>query len=204
MTAPRSLFTKTIYQLLEDKDLVRSLPLDTVYDVLALCVKRYNHGFSAKTTILLNLKSYDHLSDILANFLHALVTKYQDISLLDDVLLEVGKLEFNINESEVAGSKSTMPKSFARFLVRIAEILPKEMLKQMAVLSAHFDAQSYSIRMGMMEVIGYLAEYLFGDEDREAADDRIEGFCDILLERYRDSNAFVRSKVLQIVQALVW
>jgi len=158
----------------------------------------------AKTTIMLNLKSYDHLSDILANFLHILVTKYEDTTLVEDVLQEIGKLDFNINETEVAGSKSTMPKSFARFLVRVSEILPKEILKQMAVLSAHFDAQSYSIRMGMMEVIGYLNEYLFGEEDREAADDKIEAFCDILLERYRDSNAFVRSKVLQVVQALVW
>lgn len=40
-----SLFTKTTYQLLEDKDLARSLPIDVVYDILGLCVKRYNHGF---------------------------------------------------------------------------------------------------------------------------------------------------------------
>lgn len=198
------MFTKTVYQLLEDKDMVRTLPLDTVYDILGVCVKRYNHGFGAKTTILLNLKSYDHLSDILANFLHTLVTKYDETGLLEDVLQEIGKLDFNINEGEVAGAKSTMPKSFARFLVRVAEIMPKEMLKQMAVLSSHFDAQSHSIRMGMMEVIGYLNEYLYADEDREAADDKIEAFCDVLLERYRDTNAFVRSKVLQVVQALVW
>lgn len=152
---------------------------------------------------MLNLKSYDHLSDLLANFLHVLVTKYEDVTLIEDVLQEIGRLDFNINETEVAGSKSTVPKSFARFLVRLSEVLPKEMLKQMAVLSSHFDAQSYSIRMGMMEVVGYLTEYLFADEDREAADDKIEIFCDILLERYRDSNAFVRSKVLQVVQTLV-
>ncbi|KAI9032255.1 non-SMC mitotic condensation complex subunit 1-domain-containing protein [Hyaloraphidium curvatum] len=198
-----NLFTKTTYQLLEDKDLVKTLPLDTVYAILGLCVKRYNHAFGAKTTIMLDLKSYDHLSDVLANFLHVVATKYDDVTLIEDVLLEIGKLEFNINETDVAGSKSSMPKSFARFLVRLAEILPKEVLKQMAILSSHFDAQSYSIRSGMIEVLGYLNEYLFSEEDREAADDKIESFCDILLERYRDANAFVRSKVLQVVQNLV-
>jgi condensin complex subunit 1 len=184
--------------MMEDKDNAKTIPGDML-DIICIAVKKYNHRFGAKTSIILNLKAYDHLSDLMADMIALSALKHEDTSLLEEVLRDIGKMEFNINENDVAGAKSTVPKSFARFLLRLSERLPKEVMKQMVTLQKHFDAQSYTIRMGMVELVGNLIQALFEDDDREAADKHIDAFCDILMERYRDTNAFVRGKVLQMV-----
>ncbi|KXS19739.1 hypothetical protein M427DRAFT_152232 [Gonapodya prolifera JEL478] len=198
-----NLFTKPIYQCMEDKEALRQFPVETALDVLCVCVAKHGHGFGAKTTIFLNLTSYDHLSELMADFLHDLATKYGHTQLSDEVLTDVGHMDFNVNEGEGLSQRSTLPKSFATFLVRLATSNPKLVLRHMVALQNLLDAESYTIRSAFVEVIGALVEVIYGDsEDKKASDTRLEQFWEVLLERTLDSNAFVRAKVMQTIQKL--
>ncbi|KAJ3344065.1 Condensin complex subunit [Gonapodya sp. JEL0774] len=198
-----NLFTKPIYQLMEDKDAIKQLPVDTALHVLCICVAKHGHGFGAKTTIFLNLTSYDHLSELMAEFLHTLASNHGHVELADEVLRDIGQMDFNVNEGEGLSARSTVPKSFASFLIRLSTLSPRIVLRQMAMLQNLLDAESYTIRSAFIEVTGTLIEATYGDsEDRKAADTRLAQFWEVVLERTLDSNAFVRAKVMQTIQKM--
>ena len=99
------------------------------------------------------------------------------------------------------------PKTFAKFIARLGEVAPRLMLKQLVELSRLLDSESYVIRMSLIDVVGdlliWLLDGMASDNGPELAEqsrkDQMEQFFDIIEERFRDMNAFVRCKVLQVV-----
>ncbi|KAG0336529.1 Condensin complex subunit [Podila humilis] len=190
-----SLFFKPSYQILENKDNVRVLELKKrVYHVLCLCIKNHNHEFGARTTIIQNLQYWEHTPEPMAELLVMLITTYDFQQLADSVLREVSSKEFGESIKDI-----TVPKAYSKFLVRLSELVPKVVLKQMGLLIDHLDGESYIMRQAIVEVIGHLIGYLSVEEQTDQVKNQIDGFFDILEERFMDNNSFVRTKVLQTV-----
>ncbi|ORX43125.1 condensin complex subunit 1 [Piromyces finnis] len=188
-----NLFTKSIYQILEDPENVKDPNIkDLAYNIICICVKNYNHGFGAQTSIFLNLQSYDHLSEPMAELLYIMCTKYEVNKVIDDILIEISKYEFN--EKDI-----TSPKYFSKFLVKLSQILPRAILKKMVYLQNHLDADSYSMRMGMIEVIGNVLRFLISEDGLGTSKNQIYQYIGVLQERFADINSFCRSKVLQVL-----
>lgn len=54
----------------------------------------------------------------------------------------------------------------------------------------------------MLEVVGNLILKLLAEDENGISKTQIDGFFDLLQERFRDVNSYVRSKVLQVLQRL--
>ncbi|KAG0240937.1 Condensin complex subunit [Actinomortierella wolfii] len=194
-----SLFFKPAYQLLENKENIKLAGLKrSIYRTISLCVVRHNHAFGARTTILQNLQYWEHTPEPMAELLQMLIVDFEYPQLADDILRDVSAREFDDQTIKDASA----PKAFARFLVRLSELAPKAVLKQMGLLIEHLDSDSANMRQAIVEVLGSLIEHLSQQEQTDLVKNQIDGFFDILEERFMDVNSYVRTKVVQVVMKL--
>ncbi|KAF9174343.1 Condensin complex subunit [Mortierella sp. AD010] len=193
-----SLFFKPAYQILENKENVKSSALkQRVYKVLCICILRYNHEFGARTTILQNLQYWEHTPEPMAELLEMLVNHHDYSQLADNILRDISPRKFDETIKD-----TNVPRAFSKFLVKLSEIAPKVVLRQMGLLIEQLDGELYIMRQTMLEVIGNLIAYLSDVEQTVQVKDQIDGFFDILEERFMDINSYVRTKLLQIVSQL--
>ncbi|KAF9919096.1 Condensin complex subunit [Lobosporangium transversale] len=193
-----SLFFKPAYQILENKENIKIVALkQRVYKVLCICIKRHNHEFGARTTILQNLQYWEHTPEPMAELLEMLINEYDYSQLTDSILRDISSKEFDEAYKDVS-----VPKAFSKFLTKLSEVAPKVVLKQMGLLIDHLDGESYIMRQAIVEVIGNLIAYLSEVEQTDQVKNQIDGFFDILEERFMDNNSYVRTKLLQITSQL--
>ncbi|KAK3842793.1 MAG: armadillo-type protein [Linnemannia gamsii] len=193
-----SLFYKPAYQLLENKDNVKIAALKKrAYRVLCLCIKRHNHEFGAKTTILQNLQYWEHTPEPMAELLEMLSSEYDFPQLVESILRDVASKEF-----DEAIKDLSVPRAYSKFLVKLSDLAPKLVLKQMGLLIQHLDGESYMMRQAIVEIIGNLIAYLSEVEQTDQVKNQIDGFFDVLEERFMDNNSYVRTKLLQIIASL--
>lgn len=94
-------------------------------------------------------------------------------------------------------------KNVSLFLAELGERLPKSVLPTISVLLPHLNAESYMMRNGIIQLLGFLVAKAFTGEEREEEDaETREDILNILEERFRDVNSYTRSKVFQTWQYL--
>ncbi|KAF9959343.1 Condensin complex subunit [Modicella reniformis] len=190
-----SLSFKPAYQILENKENIKISALkQRVYKVLCICIIRHNHEFGARTTILQNLQYWEHTPEPMAELLEMLIRDYDYSQLADSILREVSAKEFDETIKDIS-----VPRAFSKFLVKLSELAPKVVLKQMGLLIDHLDGESYMMRQAIVEVIGNLIAYLSEVEQTDQVKNQVDGFFDVLEERFMDNNAYVRTKLLQVI-----
>ncbi|KAI8927315.1 hypothetical protein BC831DRAFT_504035 [Entophlyctis helioformis] len=144
----------------------------------------------------------DHLADFVADLLNSLIVSH------DNAPLSRLCSKRHFTDKDLKAAKIT-----ARLLVRFSEIRPKELIKSMACLQSQFDSepliriavgdiQSYTIRCAMIEAIGNLIHLHLVNDVSENAAKSLHSYYDILIQRFRDVNHYVRSKVLQVIARL--
>lgn len=193
-----SCFTKSVYQLAEVEAYLKVQETRLgMYKVICLAVKFHGHAFGAQTSIVQNLTYFEHLSEPMAELLAILEKEFDYPQLAEEVLRDVAGKTFS--HSDAKG-----PRSFSRFLVRLAELSPRVVGKQMPLLLAHLDSEAHPMRMAIIEIIGLLIRDLAMSEEGEDEQKtkQIKGFFDLLFERYLDLNSYVRSKVLTTLTKL--
>ncbi|RCH82750.1 Condensin complex subunit, partial [Rhizopus stolonifer] len=193
-----TLFTKPAYQLFENPVYARSAQIkERIFRILSLCVKQYDHLSVAQTTIMQHLQYYEHSAEPMAEMLVFMVDKQNYTQLADEILREISNREFKDTTKEVKDSPN--PKTFATFLLRMAELSPKIILKNLTVLINQLDSDSYLMRVTLIDILGYLiAELSKSIEDNPNYMEQINGFFDILEERMLDPISYCRQKVLQV------
>ncbi|CAJ0830350.1 1237_t:CDS:10 [Entrophospora sp. SA101] len=163
-----------------------------IYEIISISVKDYNHGFDAKTYIIQNLQYYDFLSDSMAELLQVLVEQYDNTQLVEDVLIEISNKEFTSQDN------NNVSKSFSKFLIKLSELIPNLVMKQISILVIQLDSESYIMRSCLMETLGNLITYLVNNEDdMQLNQSQVNSFFDALEERFLDVNALCRSRLLQ-------
>ena len=173
-----------------------------LFRVVCLAVKHHGQAFNVQTSIVQSLQYYEHLAEPMAELLALMRVEFDYERLGEDVLREVGTRSF-------AGIDSKTPRSFARFLVRMAELNARSVLKQMSLLQTHLSSEAYPIRVAMVEVLRHMISTLVTADDLESLDDeshtrerQITHFFDLLLERALDLTTFVRTRVIHVCAAL--
>ena len=130
-----SCFTKPTYLLTESETNLKSAEIRLgIYKTLCLSIKNHGHAFGAQTSILQSLTYFEHLSEPMAELLAVLEKEFDYGQLAEEVLRDVAGKVFAHNDAKG-------PRSFSRFLVRLAELSPKVVQKQMSVLLAHLDSE---------------------------------------------------------------
>lgn len=96
----------------------------------------YTNGFitkAAQTTIMQNLQYWEHSAEPMAELLVYMVDKQNFTQLADEILREISNREFKDTTSKEL-KDSPNPKTFATFLLTLAELSKKTILKNLTVL----------------------------------------------------------------------
>ncbi|CBF82679.1 condensin subunit YCS4 [Aspergillus nidulans FGSC A4] len=188
-----NLFTRSSYLILESEQRVKSMAIRMhAFKVLCIAVKHHGHGFGAQTSIVQSLTYFEHLSEPMAEFLHILAEQYDYPQLSDEILKELGNKEFNSNDTRG-------PKSVSAFIIKLSELAPRLIIKQMTLLAKQLDSESYTLRCAVIEVCGNLIADLSKQEERtDNYKSQINAFFDVLEERFLDINPYCRCRAIQV------
>ncbi|KAJ5930739.1 hypothetical protein N7466_006232 [Penicillium verhagenii] len=188
-----NLFTRTIYLILESEQRVKSMAIRMhAFKVLCIAVKHHGHAFGAQTSIVQSLTYFEHLSEPMAEFLHILAEQYDYPQLSDEILKELGNKEFNSNDTRG-------PKSVSAFIIKLSDLAPRLIIKQMTLLAKQLDSEAYTLRCAVIEVCGNLISDLSRQEEpSENYKTQINAFFDVLEERFLDINPYCRCRAIQV------
>ncbi|KAL8779900.1 MAG: hypothetical protein Q9213_006722 [Squamulea squamosa] len=191
------LFTRSVYLMLENEQRIKNTALRMhAFKVLCMAVKHHGHAFGAQTSIIQNLSYFEHLAEPMAEFLQILAEQYDYPQLTEEILRELSNKEFNANDTRG-------PKSVSAFLVKLSELAPRLVIKQMMLLIKLLDSEAYILRCAVIEVCGNLISNLSKQEERgDNYKTQINGFFDILEERFLDTNPYCRSRDIQMYMKL--
>ncbi|CCM04752.1 uncharacterized protein FIBRA_06942 [Fibroporia radiculosa] len=192
--------TRPVYHVTENEQYMKSQPTRLgVYKVICLAVKHHGHAMAAQISIMQSLQYYEHLSEPMAECLTVLAKEFDHAQLGDEILREIAAKSFSAQDSKG-------PRAFSRFLVKLAELTPRSVLKQISLLLSHLDSESYPMRVAIVEVIGCLIRELASSPDLTADEHQtqkqLNGLYDLLLERTLDLSSYVRTKVLTVLARL--
>ncbi|KAJ5885305.1 hypothetical protein N7495_009815 [Penicillium taxi] len=192
-----NLFTRTIYLVLESEQRVKSMTIRMhAFKVLCIAVKHHGHAFGAQTSIVQSLTYFEHLSEPMAEFLHILAEQYDYPQLSDEILKELGNKEFNSNDTRG-------PKSVSAFIIKLSELAPRLIIKQMTLLAKQLDSEAYTLRCAVIEVCGNLISDLSRQvEPSENYKTQINAFFDVLEERFLDINPYCRCRAIQVLMRI--
>lgn len=128
----------------------------------------------------------------MAEFLHILSEQYDYPQLADEIIRELSNKEFNSNDTKG-------PKSVSSFVVKISELAPRLVIKQMTMLAKQLDSESYALRCALIEVCGNLVADLSKQEERgDNHKSQLNAFFDVLEERFLDINPYCRCRTIQV------
>lgn len=146
-------------------------------------------------SVLHLIHKFDFAVPHLAETVASAEKKFGDGSLAVSLVREIGRSDPKDYARDSVGADNV-----GRFLVELADRLPKLMSTNIGVLIPHFGGESYKIRNALVGVLGKLAAKAFKDVegDSNARLRSKQAMLEILIERCRDVSAYTRSRVLQV------
>lgn len=192
-----SSFTRPIYILMENEPRVKVVGVKMyMFKVIGMAIKFHGHASAAQSAIVQNLTYFSHLNSMMAELLQILNEQYDHFQLTEDVLRDVSNKEFNSNDNNG-------PKQISLFIVKISELIPRILLKQMTLVSQLLNNNSYTLRCAVVEACGNIVIEISKDEDElERYRNQVSGLLDLLIERFLDQNPYVRTKAVQSILKL--
>lgn len=192
-----NLFTRSIYLIMETEARMKITAVRMFcFKVLCVAVKHHGHALGAQTSIVQNLSYFEHLSDPMAEFLHILSEQYDYPQLSSEIMRELAAKDFS--PSDLKG-----PKSVSAFIIKLSELEPRLVIKEMGLLAKFLDSEAYTLRCAVIEVCGNLLADLNKIEDRdETVKIQINAFFDTLEQRFLDTNPYCRCRAIQVFMKL--
>lgn len=186
------LFTKPLYLLIEVEPAVKVLSLKfLIQRIIAMSVKYHNQEASAGNAIMTNLTYFLHLSNFNAELLKTLNEVYDFPQLTEEVLRDISSRVFNSKDT-------TGPKAISNFLIKLSELSPQVMLRQMSLVIRLLNNSSINLRCSVVEACGNIIIGLANDnEQTEHYRQQLLVLLELLEERFLDSNPYVRTKAIQ-------
>ncbi|XP_065053020.1 condensin complex subunit 1-like isoform X1 [Rhopilema esculentum] len=194
-----NLFTSVCYKFLENVSVVKLKETkEMIFHILGILIKKYDHGLSASLKIIQLLQHFTHLVTPLAQAVETFVVEFGAKRIVADIIREIGRMDSTDLSRDVSGTRS-----FSQFVVELADRQASLVLPNISLLLSHLDGDSYSMRNGVLGVIGEIVVKVLSKEGLDAnLKNTREKFLDRLEEHLHDVHAFVRSKVLQIWHTL--
>lgn len=191
---------RPIFHLMELPDRMKLPAVKTLmFRDVALAVVNHSMSSVAQNSIMQTLTYYVHSPPYMAELLHILHSQYDHIALTEELLRELSLLEFNSNDTNG-------PKAISEFLVKLSELSPRLILKQMSSTAQLLDNSHMSLRCSVVEACGNIVVDILKTEFQEqgVSDDltansalQADGLLNLLEERFLDQNPFVRTKAIQ-------
>ncbi|AJV59789.1 Ycs4p [Saccharomyces cerevisiae YJM1592] len=186
------LFTRPLFVLLEIEPVTKVSSLKMfIQRILAMCVKNHDQSSSIQSSLMTNLTYFLHLSVFNAELLKLLNDEYNYPQLTEDILKEISTRVFNAKDT-------TGPKAISNFLIKLSELSPGIMLRQMNLVITLLNNSSITLRCSVVEACGNIVAELAQDpQTMEHYKQQIAVLIELLEERFQDSNPYVRTKAIQ-------
>ncbi|CAI4639867.1 AEL_collapsed_G0038660.mRNA.1.CDS.1 [Saccharomyces cerevisiae] len=186
------LFTRPLFVLLEIEPVTKVTSLKMfIQRILAMCVKNHGQSSSIQSSLMTNLTYFLHLSVFNAELLKLLNDEYNYPQLTEDILKEISTRVFNAKDT-------TGPKAISNFLIKLSELSPGIMLRQMNLVITLLNNSSITLRCSVVEACGNIVAELAQDpQTMEHYKQQIAVLIELLEERFQDSNPYVRTKAIQ-------
>lgn len=196
------LFMRPVFHLMESPERMKITNVKLLmFKDIALAVKFHGHGSVVKSSILQSLTYYVHLPPYMAELLNILDAQYDYNSLTEELLLEISQIQFNSNDSNG-------PRAISEFLIKLSELSPRLILKQLASTAQLLDNSNQTLRCSVVESCGNIVVDMIKNDQKEAEStdeqhnntpQQIEGLLNLLQERFLDQNPYVRTKAIQAI-----
>ncbi|XP_059668330.1 condensin-1 complex subunit CAP-D2 [Cornus florida] len=194
-----SFIVKNAFSMCESVTLLKDSDTKTALcRIIGTCATKYHYTAQSCATILHLIHKYDFVISHLADAVVGAEKKYADGSLAISLIREIGRTNPKAYVKDTVGAEN-----IGRFLVDLADKLPKLVSTNIGVLVPHFGGESYKIRNALVGVLGKLVAKAFKDVEGEVSSKSVrlrtkQAMLEILLERCRDVSAYTRSRVLQV------
>ncbi|CCD26792.1 condensin subunit YCS4 NDAI_0I02230 [Naumovozyma dairenensis CBS 421] len=183
-----SLFLRPLYVLIEIESITKVNSLTMfIQRIICMSVKSHNQASVIQDGIISNLTYFQHLSNFNAKLLTILSTEYNYPMLTEEILKEISSRRFNSKDT-------TGPKSISNFLVKLSELSPVVMIKQIGVVINLLNNSSITLRCSVVEACGNIIIQLIKEDHYK---NQVTVLIDLLEERFQDSNPYVRTKAIQ-------
>lgn len=191
------MFTRPLHSLMDLEATVKIASLKMLIQrIICLSVKKHGQSLNVQTFIMSDLTYFLHLSNFNAELLALLNDKFNFSQLTEDVLKEISNRKFNVRDT-------TGPKSVSAFLVKLSELSPLIMLRQLSQLITLLNSSIVTVRSALVESCGNIVVSLISDVSNDASRrsgisrQQIGTLIELLEERFCDSNPYVRTKAIQ-------
>ncbi|KAG8372081.1 hypothetical protein BUALT_Bualt12G0029400 [Buddleja alternifolia] len=194
-----SFIVKNTFLMFENASLLKdSDTKDALCRIIGSCATKYRYIAQSCASILHLIHKYDFVVTHLADAVSGAEKKYADGSMATSLIREIGRSNPKDYVKDTVGAEN-----IGRFLVELADRLPKLLSTNIGLLVPHFGGESYKIRNALVGVLGKLITKAFNDNEGEVSSksQRLrtkQAMLEILLERCRDVSAYTRSRVLQV------
>ncbi|KAJ4836103.1 hypothetical protein Tsubulata_004206 [Turnera subulata] len=194
-----SFITKNTFSLFENAAVLKDAETkDALCRILAACATKYHYTAQSCASIMHLIHKYDFVVTHMADAVAMSEKKYADGTLATSLIREVGRTSPKAYVRDTAGAENV-----GRFLVELADRLPRLVSTNVGLLIPHFGGESYKIRNALVGVLGKLVAKAFEDVEGEVSSKSLrlrtkQAMLEILLERCRDVSAYTRSRVLNV------
>ncbi|KAJ8722132.1 hypothetical protein PYW08_004534 [Mythimna loreyi] len=195
-----SMVADPCYKALEEQIIKNKSVRETVFQVLGVLIKKYNHGTSCLIKLVQVLQMMEHAVSPICAGVVQLTKEFSLGTFGPQMVREIAEaLASSEDENAGAGTEQGAARNCGAFLLELTKELPKEMTNAIATIQPYLESdESYTLRIS---VLGMMCEVLsvelrgegLTDEQRTQRDD----FLDDLYEHLHDLSAYVRHKVLQ-------
>ncbi|XP_059295727.1 condensin-1 complex subunit CAP-D2 [Lycium ferocissimum] len=194
-----SFIVKNAFSMFENAAVLKdSETKDALSRIIGTCATKYHYAAPSCASILHLVHKYDFAVSHLADTVAWAEKKYADGSMASSLIREIGRTAPKDYVKDTVGAENV-----GRFLVELADRMPKLVSTNIGLLIPHFGGESYKMRNALVGVLGKLVMKAFDDTEVEVSSKSIrlrtkQAMLEILLERCRDVSAYTRSRVLQV------
>src|SRR3989440_4376029 len=104
-----------------------------------------------------------------------------------------------VTTKEFSPNDTKGPKSVSAFMIKLSELEPRLVIKEMGLLAKFLDSEAYTLRCAVIEVCGNLLSDLSKQEERsEHYKVQVNAFFDTLEQRFLDTNPYCRCRAIQV------
>ncbi|AEE79606.1 binding protein [Arabidopsis thaliana] len=194
-----SFIVKNSFTLFENATILKDAETkDALCRIIGASATKYHYIVQSCASIMHLIHKYDFAVVHIADAVARAESKYSDGTLAVTIIRDIGRTDPKAYVKDTAGADNV-----GRFLVELADRLPKLMSTNVGVLVPHFGGESYKIRNALVGVLGKLVAKAFNDVEGDMSSKSLrlrtkQAMLEILLERCRDVSAYTRSRVLQV------
>lgn len=190
-----NLITGCCYKFLENPTTVKNgATKELIFHLLGVMVKKYNYGLGVSLKIAQLLQHFEHLVQPLAQAVETFVNEFGVKSFVSEIIREIGRMDPKDLARDTSGTRA-----YSDFLIELAGRVPSQIIPNISVLLCHLNGESYSMRNGILGLMGEIVVKVLCKEDLDDASKKLrDQLLDKMEEHVHDVNAYVRSKSLHI------